>query len=276
LEGGPPSFPQGSSSPTVLRALPNEAHTHAVYGTFTLSGRPSQKAFHYAAGFSTSRIPVQGPQTGPPTPTTQRCTTITCDEFGLFPVRSPLLGESRLFSSPPGTEMVQFPGSSFRHLCIQQRMSGIQPDGLPHSAIRGSRDVCSSPRLFAAYHGLLRTAAPRHPPWTLFRLTILSSRSSAGTQTLPRLHPQGLSTGLVPQTPSLPPLKLPLRAPCTPKPAPTGVSPSRASPPLGQQRRTHSSSPFPCVVKEHLTGATLSSLRPRPSPCGDVSISGPG
>ena len=30
--------------------------------------------------------------------------------FGLFPVRSPLLGESRLFSSPPGTKMFQFPG----------------------------------------------------------------------------------------------------------------------------------------------------------------------
>src|SRR4029450_7659977 len=30
--------------------------------------------------------------------------------FGLFPVRSPLLGESRLISVPPGTEMFQVPG----------------------------------------------------------------------------------------------------------------------------------------------------------------------
>ena len=30
--------------------------------------------------------------------------------FGLFPVRSPLLGESLLFSLPPGTKMFQFPG----------------------------------------------------------------------------------------------------------------------------------------------------------------------
>ncbi len=29
--------------------------------------------------------------------------------FGLFPVRSPLLGESLLFSSPAGNEMFQFP-----------------------------------------------------------------------------------------------------------------------------------------------------------------------
>lgn len=29
--------------------------------------------------------------------------------FGLFPVRSPLLGESLLFSFPAGTKMFQFP-----------------------------------------------------------------------------------------------------------------------------------------------------------------------
>ena len=30
--------------------------------------------------------------------------------FGLFPGRSPLLGESQLISVPPGTEMFHFPG----------------------------------------------------------------------------------------------------------------------------------------------------------------------
>jgi hypothetical protein len=30
--------------------------------------------------------------------------------FGLFPLRSPLLRESRLISLPPGTEMFHFPG----------------------------------------------------------------------------------------------------------------------------------------------------------------------
>ncbi len=50
----------------------------------------------------------------------------------------------------------------------------MTPAGLPHSVIRGSRDVCSSPRLFAAYHDLLRQTAPRHPPWTRIRLTIFS------------------------------------------------------------------------------------------------------
>ena len=39
--------------------------------------------------------------------------------FGLFPVRSPLLRESLLFSSPSGTEMFHFPEFAPPHLCIQ-------------------------------------------------------------------------------------------------------------------------------------------------------------
>ena len=72
--------------------------------------------------------------------------------FGLFPGRSPLLGESltcflflevlRCFSSlglPP-----------------HMRMTGRQPAGLSHSEIRGSKVICTYPRLIAAYHVLHR------------------------------------------------------------------------------------------------------------------------
>jgi hypothetical protein len=45
--------------------------------------------------------------------------------------------------------------------------------GLPHSEIPGSKPVCGSPRLIAAYHVLLRLSAPRHPPCTLSSLTNL-------------------------------------------------------------------------------------------------------
>jgi hypothetical protein len=48
------------------------------------------------------------PRTGPTTPTPQG------GRFGLLPFRSPLLRESRLISSPPGTEMFQFPGLASR------------------------------------------------------------------------------------------------------------------------------------------------------------------
>ena len=56
--------------------------------------------------------------------------------------------------------------SSLRSLTASQ-CAGIAPGGFPHSDIRGSRDICSSPRLFAACHVLLRLREPRHPPYAL-------------------------------------------------------------------------------------------------------------
>ena len=46
--------------------------------------------------------------------------------------------------------------------------------GFPHSDTRGSPDICSSPRLFAAYRVFLRLPVPRHPPCALSRLTSLA------------------------------------------------------------------------------------------------------
>ena len=83
--------------------------------------------------------------------------------FGLFPVRSPLLGESLLFSLPAGTKMFQFP--AFAHYI--RSVSNLQLDGLSHSEILGSRVICTYPRLFAAYHVLHRLQEPRHPPYAL-------------------------------------------------------------------------------------------------------------
>ena len=42
---------------------------------------------------------------------------------------------------------------------------------VPHSDISGSKDICSSPKLFAAYHVFHRLLVPRHPPCALFSLT---------------------------------------------------------------------------------------------------------
>ena len=42
---------------------------------------------------------------------------------------------------------------------------------LPHSEIPGSKVVCTSPRLIAAYHVLHRLLVPRHPPGALTSLT---------------------------------------------------------------------------------------------------------
>ena len=44
--------------------------------------------------------------------------------FGLFPVRSPLLGESRLISFPSGTEMFHFPELAPFRVCVPLRVTG--------------------------------------------------------------------------------------------------------------------------------------------------------
>jgi hypothetical protein len=49
----------------------------------------------------------------------------------------------------------------------------MTPAGFPHSEIPGSKPVCGSPRLIAAYRVLHRLSAPRHPPCTLSSLTKL-------------------------------------------------------------------------------------------------------
>ena len=92
--------------------------------------------------------------------------------FGLFRFRSPLLPESRLIYVPPATEMFHFAGLPRTDLWIQSAVPWVYHGGLPHSEIPGSRLVCSSPRLIAAYHVLHRLLAPRHSPHALSSLTL--------------------------------------------------------------------------------------------------------
>ena len=123
--------------------------------------------------FCNSPIWPQPDQAKPHNPAQATPVGLTPARFGLFRVRSPLLTESLLFSLPGGTEMVHFPPFASTGLCIQPAMTGYCPAGLPHSEIPGSKPVCGSPRLFAAYRVLLRLSAPRHPPCTLSSLTKL-------------------------------------------------------------------------------------------------------
>ena len=96
---------------------------------------------------------------------------------------------------------------------VQRRMTGYCPAGLPHSDIPGSMDICSSPRLFAACHVLLRLLMPRHSPCALSSLTCSSqsplgsasasclsaSRESSARSLAPRFQskPASLGFGLV-------------------------------------------------------------------------------
>ena len=56
-------------------------------------------------------------------------------------------------------------------LCIYHTVTEGCSAGFPHSDISGSVDICSSPKLFAAYHVFHRLPVPRHSPCALVRLT---------------------------------------------------------------------------------------------------------
>ena len=59
----------------------------------------------------------------------------------------------------------------FHTLWIGVWMTEVSSAGFPHSDISGSLDICSSPKLFAAYHVFHRLLVPRHPPCALFSIT---------------------------------------------------------------------------------------------------------
>ena len=133
-----------------------------VYGAVTLCGRSFQ-IFRL-----TCRLVTRRP-CGLAGPTTPPCKH---DGLGYVRVRSPLLAESRLISVPAGTEMVHFPALPSPAYGFSRGYLGITRGGLPHSEISGSKPVCGSPELFAAYHVLHRLLAPRHSPYALSSLTI--------------------------------------------------------------------------------------------------------
>ncbi len=94
-----------------------------VYGALTPCGAAFQDAStrHQLCNSVTGLVPRQS---GPTTPNRQRHQAVPPARFGLFPLRSPLLRESLLLSSPRGTEMFQFPRFPQPALCVQ---AGVTP-----------------------------------------------------------------------------------------------------------------------------------------------------
>ena len=76
--------------------------------------------------------------------------------FGLFRVRSPLLAESLLFSSPEGTEMVHFPSLPSTGLWIQPGISRYYPGGVSPF---GHPRVKACLQLTGAYRSLPRPSS---------------------------------------------------------------------------------------------------------------------
>ena len=98
--------------------------------------------------------------------------------FGLFRFRSPLLTESHVVFSSSGYLDVSVHRVPFLKLCIGLRILEVCSSRFPHSEISGSKDICSSPKLFAAYYVFHRLLVPRHPPYALISIT--NSTSSHG------------------------------------------------------------------------------------------------
>ena len=69
--------------------------------------------------------------------------------------------------------MFQFRRFPTHTYLIQYALPEVCSGGFPHSDIPGSQLICSSPRLFAAYHVLRRLLMPRHSPCALIRLTFV-------------------------------------------------------------------------------------------------------
>jgi hypothetical protein len=81
---------------------------------------------------------------------------VQAHRFGLFRVRSPLLAESLLFSVPPGTEMVHFPGLPSLTLWIQVRIPAHEHGWV---APFGDPRVKACLRLTGAYRSLPRPSS---------------------------------------------------------------------------------------------------------------------
>src|SRR3989338_3497995 len=75
--------------------------------------------------------------------------------FGLLRVRSPLLTEYLLVSTPPGTEMFYFPGCAF--LFLKEELLSFTQSGFPIRTSPDQRLLGTSPKLIAAK---LRPSSP--------------------------------------------------------------------------------------------------------------------
>ena len=158
MPDGPGVFAQGSSCPGLLRMLP-------VGGSLADTGLSP-----FSPAFSKACSPCAFRTYGSPIPRARR------NARGLG---SPLFDRLywgvhvcflflrllRCFSSP---------GS------LLSKVPRLLRGGSPHSDIPGSRLICSSPGLFAAYHVFRRFLKPRHPPSALLYFLCFSAAPRTG------------------------------------------------------------------------------------------------
>ena len=146
------------------------------YRTFTLCGSSFQKILF------TRFIQCRGPTTP----------QLRCHSHGLgsSPFARHYWGNHCLFSFPAGTKMFQFPRFASPKLAV---IPAYCAGGLSHSEIRGSRVICTLPRLIAAYHVLHRLCEPRHPPYALSYFLLIKDKAGIQKATYIALPSSGFT-----------------------------------------------------------------------------------
>ena len=147
LPDGPGRFTQNSSCSALLR-IP--------LGFAWLRIRSSHALWLYFPEHSAHQLSCHGVVLQP-----HPCRNM--DGLGYSPFARHYWGNHCLFSFPAGTKMFQFPALASKLSWI----ISLQDIGLSHSEISGSKVICTSPKLIAAYHVLHRLREPRHPPCAL-------------------------------------------------------------------------------------------------------------
>ena len=150
MADGPAGFTQDFSCPALLR-IPLCFNSVSAKGL-----SPAMALFSSSFAYRIFLQP-RGPTT-PSRPEPWR--------FGLFPVRSPLLGESFLFSLPPGTKMFQFPGLAHAYACVWSST-------IPVSRFRYLR-ITSCLQIPGAFRSLPRLSSPLEAKASSVRSSLLS------------------------------------------------------------------------------------------------------
>ena len=138
LPDGPGGFAQGSTCPALLR-MPLGHFSLRIQGSHLLRPNFPERSPRNTCTMSWSYYPA-------------RASLHT--RFGLVPVRSPLLGESLLFSSPAGTKMFQFPAFASAQMRADDRPSACRVVPFGNPGVNGHL------HLTRAYRSLSRPSSP--------------------------------------------------------------------------------------------------------------------
>jgi hypothetical protein len=165
LEGGPSGFTRTFPGPVLLGNTARRPIAFRLQGSYLLWRPfpwPSPTCRLCNSVYPPARIPA-----GPTTPTQQRHRAITLHRFRLFPVRSPLLGESRLLSLPRPTEMFHFGRFPPQALCVQTWVTGHDPGRVSPFGHPRISALSTAPRGFsqsdASFIGSWRQGIHRKP-----------------------------------------------------------------------------------------------------------------